>query len=372
MDHTEDLEEQVRRLETSVDTLQARLAQLEGKRVRKVSGSNSSNRRDFLRLGGAAALGAVGTAALRAAPVSAADGGAFTLGQANLAAIPTTIQGDIEAGPVGPPTPVLSAKDSTFTAIPGGNGALAGAFQGLGPGTIAVPVSGEGVDGWAGGATGYGVYGLTDAGTGVVGEANTGIGLYARRSGRIRQEGLGGPGIPGYAPNLFEQVRDSDGVLWIHNAAGGWRRVNTPRADAADGLGGAFKPLRIVDTRLTTGPAGATGGSAGNGTTRSYQVAGDVGSNPASQIPTDAIAVFGNLTVVAGIQGGFLAVHPTGVAFDPAADPSSLNFPAKGVVANAFFCGLGTGANLGKIAVYVGVFGTSRVNFIIDITGYVQ
>jgi hypothetical protein len=362
MDHTEDLEGQVRRLANAVDTLQARLAQLEGERVRKVNGSHSSNRRDFLRLGGAAALGAVGTAALRAAPVSAADGGTFTLGQANLAAIPTTIQGDVETT-FGPPTPVLSAKDSTFTAIPGGNSTLAGAFQGLGPGTIAVPVSGEGVDGWAGGPTGYGVYGLTDAGTGVVGEANTGIGLYARRSGRIRQEGLALPGLPGYAPNLFEQVRDADGVLWIHNATGVWRRVNSVRVDSSDGAGTPFKPKRVIDTR--------SGVKKAAGSVTQITVAG-VGLGK-SNIPLDAVAVVGNLTAVAYTGVGFLAIMPAGITigtaatqFNPGADPSSVNFiTGQYAIANSFVCGL----NAGKLQVYVDGHPS---HFILDVTAYIQ
>ena len=94
-----------------------------------------------------------------------------------------------------------------------------------------------------------GVYGLTDSGYGVIGESNTGIGLYAARSGRIRQEGLLAPGMPGHIPNPFEQVRDANGVLWIHNGLGVWRRVNSVRVDDANGSGTPFKPFRRLDTR---------------------------------------------------------------------------------------------------------------------------
>lgn len=364
MDRTEELEEQVSRLSRMVEDLKDRLARVEGGRSRKGTGERASNRREFLRLGGAAAIGAVGAAALNAMLASAANGGTFTLGQANLAESPTTIQGDS----VTPPVQVLGVEAAATTWNPLTTGTFAGPLQGLG--TIGAV---EGVDGWASGATGYGVYGLTDAGTGVTGESSTGIGLYARSSGRLRQDGPFA-GQPTHTPNLFEQVRDSSGVLWIHNAAVpvAWRRVNTARADAADGLGGAFKPLRIVDTRKSSGPAGATGGSASSGSTRTYQVAGDVGSSSASQIPADAIAVFGNLTAIGGARGGFMAIHPAGVAYDPANDPATFNFSAGGVTSNGFFCGLGTGGSLGKIAVYIGIYGSSRANFIIDITGYVQ
>src|SRR5439155_9527650 len=132
-------------------------------------------------------------------------------------------------------------------------------------GSLITPAAVEGVDGWAGGPTGYGVYGLTDSGYGVVGESNTGIGLYARASGRLRQEALGSSGQPGYLPNLYEQVRDLDGILWINNSTAdatgaGWRRVNTLRTDAASSNGQPFKPFRRIDTR-TGGAAKKPAGS---------------------------------------------------------------------------------------------------------------
>jgi hypothetical protein len=363
MDDTEGLEEKVRQLARTVETLRSRLAQVEQETNGKMNATAPSNRREFLRLGGAAALGAVGAVALRAAPASAADNGTFTLGQANLAAVPTTIQGDTEAGPVGPPTPVLAAMDSAFTSIPVGNSAISGPLQGRGPGTIAVPVSSEGVDGWAGGALGFGVYGLTDAGVGVVGESTTGIGLYARRSGRILQDGLARAGNPGYSPNLFEQVRDANGVLWIHNPTGVWRRVNSVRVDTATGSGAAFKPFRRLDTR--------SGAIKAPGSLTVVSIAGQ--GSGASAIPADAIAAVGNLTATAYSGAGFLAIMPAGLTigtgagqYNPAADPSSLNFQTGQVaIANAFICGLSGGA----LQVYVG---GHTSHFIVDITAYIQ
>jgi len=41
-------------------------------------------------------------------------------------------------------------------------------------------------------------------------------------------------------------------------------------------------------------------------------------------------------------------------------------------IANGFFCGLGTGGNAGKVTVYVNVSSGSSINYILDITGYVQ
>jgi hypothetical protein len=366
MDGTRDLQEEVRRLTQTVAEMRDRMARLEGVSSTDAESSHS-DRRGFLRLGAGAVLGALGWAAVKAVPASAATGGPMVLGNPNLAENPTTLTLD-----GGTSVQVLGVKAAGTPTI---GGTFVGPLQGLGADGGEIPltaVDADGVDGWAKGVRAAGVYGLTNSGYGVIGESSSGIGLYARSTGRIQQDAQPGTFKPAYIPNNFEQVRGLDGVLWIHNAAGEWRRVNSPRADAADGLGGAFKPLRIVDTRSASGPAGATGGGALNGTTRNYQVAGDVGSSPASQIPTDAIAVFGNLTAIGGAQGGFMAIHPAGVAYNPATDPATFNFTAGGVVSNGFFCGLGTGGSLGKIAVYIGVFGTSKANFIIDITGYVQ
>jgi len=229
MNRTEELEDQVRRLTSTVDEMKARMTRLEGAEPEDKNGSKRSSRRGFLRLGAAAALGSLGWAAAKAIPASAATGGNAVLGTSNLAALPTTIQGDIEAGPTGPPVQVLAAIDSTFNPTNLTNaGGFTGTLQGLGnanAGATNPPV--EGVDGWAQGTRAFGVYGLTDSGTGVVGESATGIGLYARRTGRIRQDGLTTAGTPPYPPNDFEFVRDSNGVPYVSVAAGAWKQVAT-------------------------------------------------------------------------------------------------------------------------------------------------
>jgi hypothetical protein len=227
MNRTEELEDQVRQLNSTVDEMKARMDRLEGAEPADKNGTKRSSRRGFLRLGAAAALGSMGWVAAKAMPVSAADGGTFTLGQANLAASPTTVKGDIETG-VGPPTPVLAAIDSTFVQGPLTTaGGFLGALQGLGSGAGGNPIV-EGVDGWASGTKAFAVYGLTDSGTGVTGESSTGIGLYARSSGRIRQDGLVLAGMPAPGANDFEQVRDAAGAMWISTPGGaGWKQVAT-------------------------------------------------------------------------------------------------------------------------------------------------
>ncbi|HEV2034619.1 MAG TPA: bZIP transcription factor [Candidatus Dormibacteraeota bacterium] len=373
MDRTNELEEQVQRLTGEVDEMRARMARLERDEPGHQNGTEPKNRRGFLKFGAGAVLGALGMAATKVLPAAALTGNPTLLGTPNAAGATTGLTGDGTVDTTLGPNPTLRvtvlnhAGGKLTTALSGST--LHGAVQSLG-GDAIPPIPGpaiafEGIDAFASGSTAWGVYGLTDAGTGVVGESNTGIGLYARRSGRIRQEGLALAGAPSYSPNSFEQVRDASGVLWIHGTpANSWRRVNSLRTDTADGLGNAFKPLRLVDTRLTGGPAV-------NGTVRYYTAAG-AGAG-ASAIPSDAIAVVGNLTANGfSPAGGWLTITPKGVPYDANADPSSMNFSGTAYAwANSFICGLGTGANAGQLAVYVYTF-SGTCNFIVDITGYIQ
>lgn len=355
MDRTQELEEQVRQLGQTVEEMRNRMARLEG-RDPKVHVGQRSDRRGFLRLGAGAVLGALGWAALKAVPASAANTDPLTLGSAiNLAESPTILTADGAT----PPVQVLAVRAAGTTWNPPTTGTFTGPIQGLGTSTGTV----DGVDGWAGGASGAGVYGLTDSGYGVIGESNTGIGLYARLSGRIRQDGLQGAGVPTHLPDAFEQVRDANGVLWIHNGLGEWRRVNTVRVDDANGSGTPFKPFRRLDTR------GGTIKGAGSITVVS--VAGQ--GSGASAIPDDAIAAVGNLTAVNYTGGGFLAIMPAGITVGPGAlqfnvarDPSSVNFiVGQKAIANAFVCGL----NGGALQVYVAGHAS---HFIVDITAYIQ
>jgi hypothetical protein len=371
LDRTNELEEQVQRLTGEVDEMRARMARLEGGEPAHPNGTEPKSRRGFLKFGAGAVMGALGMAAAKVVPVAAATNGNFILGAANAAGLPTTLAGDTTAAAAGP-NPVLkvssvgtSASLLTAALPPGG---LNGAVQALGAdGTTSGQF--EGIDAFASGATAWSVYGLTDSGTGVVGESNTGIGLYARRSGRIRQEGLSAAGAPNYLPNPFEQVRDANGVLWVHSLIqtggslqGRWRRVNSLRTDTADGLGNAFKPVRLFDSR--------NGGGAIKqpGSTTVIPVAG-VGSG-ASAIPADAIAVVGNLTAAGYPGGGFLAIMPSGAAYNPSTDPSSVNFiVGQYAIANSFVCGLSGGA----LQVVVGNLpGANASHFIVDITAYIQ
>lgn len=349
MDRTQELEEQVRRLTQTVEDMRGRMTRLESE-PNKDAGSSGSDRRGFLRLGAGAVLGALGWAAVRAVPAAAATSGNMILGASNVAENVTSLAGDS-----GNPIPILSVAAQGTDWVDGTTGTFFGPLQGLAqPSTLVTEF--EGVDGWASGAKAFGVYGLTDSGTGVVGEADTGIGLYARRSGRLRQDGLALAGSPVYSPNLYEQVRDADGVLWIHNATGVWRRVNTVRVDSADGSGAPFAPFRVFDSR--------TGAKPLVNSTTFVPIAGQ--GSGASTIPADAIAVMGNLTATEYTGGGFLALSPGGVSVGT----SSVNFiTGQTAIANGFIVGLGIGGNAGKVQVKV--VGHAS-HFLIDITAYIQ
>ena len=302
MEQKEELEDQVQRLTRTVDEMRARMAALEAGGQKHLNGSAPSSRRGFLRLGAAAALGAIGMAATKVLPAAAATGGNFILGNANSANAPTTVAGT----GTGTPTEVLAAQDFTFSqpALTTAGGFL-GTLQGLGSGAAGNPIV-EGVDGWAQGTKAFGVYGLTDTGTGVVGESASGIGLYARRTGRIRQDGLVAAGTtPGYAPNDFEMVRDANGVLWISTAGGVWKRVLTNDF----GIQLFSNPRRIYNGYVqptapgTFGPIDATLQS--DGTTP-------------SGVPVGAKSAF---CAVQSYNAGVMTLYPDG-----AADPGLANW----------------------------------------------
>lgn len=371
MDRSQELEEEVRRLSQTVEEMRSRMARIEGLPVEHKNGSEPRSRRGFLRMGLAAAAGAVGMTAAKVLPAGAATGGPMLLGLANQANAPTSLATTAAANPtLGVQDVAFSASGLAALLSPNTTDTFTAPLQALGAtGQV------EGIDAFAQGALAYGVYGLTDAGTGVTGESFTGIGLYARTSGRLRQDPRGTAAAPTYMPNLYEQVRDSTGVLWIHNQAatstalGNWRRVNTLRTDTADGTGAPFKPLRLADTR--NGSGGVTG-PVGGGQTKIFTVAG-AGAG-ASAIPSDAVAVVGNITAVGWNVSGWLTIFPAGASYNPNADPSTMNFSGGAYAwANSFVVGLGTSAPWkGQVAVYVGTLGTGSTNFIIDITGYIQ
>jgi hypothetical protein len=369
------------------------------------NGSSKHSRRGLLKMAGAALAGAAGAAAMRAVPAAAATGSAVLQGCFN---IPNSDNPTyLVMGGVATP---LSGNGTAWIAR--GANAMKGAgyfvtdhSQEIGVFGQSKGVNGNGTDATS---TGTGVMGVSFAGRGVEGDSSTGIGghflstsgydalLGAATAGTSVGPSFFGSGrlamvgrtdVGGSAPNItpffvthstlfagghfqHELVRGNDGSIWASTASmagtnqSRWKRVNAVRTDAADGLGGFFKPVRVMDTRLLGGPKAANA---------AYHVpVAGLGSG-ASTIPGDAIAVMGNLTAVNYSGAGFMTVMPDLIPigsgagnYNPASDPSSVNFIlGQAAIANSFVSGL----NGGKLQVYIAVSGS---HFIIDITAYLQ
>jgi hypothetical protein len=118
-------------------------------------------------------------------------------------------------------------------------------------------------------------------------------------------------------------------------------------------------PVRIFDTRTGIGTSKARMSA---GEKRIVQVAGAFG------IPSNATAVYLNVTSVNASAWGWLAVWPTGL---PMPNSSNVNFAGGSIVPNMAIVKLGTG---GTLQVYndAGVSGTTRSDVLIDVLGYVS
>jgi outer membrane protein assembly factor BamB len=116
----------------------------------------------------------------------------------------------------------------------------------------------------------------------------------------------------------------------------------------------ALTPARILDTRNGTGFAGPSSSHAA----RTFQVTGQGG------VPSNAVAVTGNLTVTAQTSGGFLFIGPVATN-DPTS--STLNFPVGDDRANGVTVALGSG-QLGVTFVAPAPGPTAHAIF--DVTGY--
>jgi hypothetical protein len=114
-------------------------------------------------------------------------------------------------------------------------------------------------------------------------------------------------------------------------------------------------PKRLLDTRKGLGLAGTFVSHV----PRIFVVA------DGAPVPSDAIAVTGNLTVTGQTSGGFVTLGPT-VGSSPAF--STINFPLGDNHADGVSVALGAGGTLQ--AVFAGASGTSATQLVFDVTGY--
>ncbi|MEX1172162.1 MAG: hypothetical protein WEG56_06065 [Chloroflexota bacterium] len=116
-------------------------------------------------------------------------------------------------------------------------------------------------------------------------------------------------------------------------------------------------PARFLDTRVNN-PAGAA--MLRPSIPYAFKVGGRTVAGTA--IPSDAVAITGNLTVTGQTKAGYLSLTPTSQT-NPTT--STLNFPVKDVRANNVTVPLGTNGNL-----WVVYKGSGQVHAVLDVTGY--
>jgi len=148
----------------------------------------------------------------------------------------------------------------------------------------------------------------------------------------------------------------------VSDAGGQPLSWNTRAATFSLMIAGTYVPLpptRLLDSRDGTG--GLSGAFSAR-IARTFGVGGRVVGSV--QVPSNALAVTGNLTVTEQTARGYLYIGP--VAMDNPTS-STLNFPVNDDRANAVTVALGAGGSLS--ITYAAPYGT-RAHVIFDITGY--
>jgi hypothetical protein len=160
------------------------------------------------------------------------------------------------------------------------------------------------------------------------------------------------------------------GVLWLTfvGAAGTTTDVvfDVTGYFVPNSLGATYVPLtpnRLVDSRAGAGRTGL-GASLTSGVPASFQVTGRT-DDAARNVPSTAIAVTGNLTVVNQHSLGYLSLTPAAPIGAPTT--STLNFPTGDIRANGVTVTLGPGGVLWLT--FVGAAGTTT-DVVFDVTGY--
>lgn len=358
------LDEDIATLRALVDEQRLRLEQLE---QGPTSGKGDvHSRRNLLKLAGAGLVGAAGAAAFSVVPASAATGGNFILGSTNQADTRTTlaVTAPFVGGGTVVPNETVLRLDATNNSAQTGTTDIHG-VEGIGF------ANGAGVAG--GSTTGPGgAFGSTSGPDIQLG----GVTINKNKVGSGRLAQVQRTGVAAVGPNftaaagMSELIRGTDASMWLSTngtslpASANWRRMNSLRVDKPDGSGIPFAPARVLDTRSATGPTG--GAPLVAGVTASFGAF--TGTNG---IPSDAIGIVGNLTVASYTGAGYIAIFPAGI---PWPGNASLNFGgefASSGWGNFFVVGFGTGANAGKVSLYLSNNGIT-CHAILDVLAYLQ
>lgn len=149
---------------------------------------------------------------------------------------------------------------------------------------------------------------------------------------------------------------DKDGVMWFciaDGTPGTWIRLSH----------GGMRPLPAPVRAYSSTDPGA-GGILHQGERRTVPILSVV-----SQIPADAVAVLGNLTIHSTQGGGYLTIYPAGA---PAPPTSNVNWSLPGQsIANAVTVGLGTDGSVTLFTDATVPPGSPATHVILDIAAYV-
>jgi hypothetical protein len=346
------------RTKKTIASLQARIDQLEAQAT-SASAEPRTSRRGMLRLAGAAAVGGL-AAIVTAEPVAAGVDGDVVLGlDTNAASAPTGIAMAAASTVYG-----LGAYETGLGALPGevGRPAIFGHATGT-----AFTTGVAGVDADDTGSSGYGVYGQTQGGRAVYGEAKTagGIGLVGYGPGGALRLLVDDPSTapPTRTVAYLHRTLDADinnDVWYCYEAGtpGKWRKLAGP---ATAGAFHAIKPTRVYDSRFEV-PSFIAAGS-----NRLVSVADERNFGvivTANIVPAGATAVAANITITGTVGGfGYLAINPGGDLVEGA---STINWSSAGqTIANGVSLTLNGSRELTVIC-----GGGGGTNFIIDIAGY--
>ena len=328
----EDADRRIAALETELAALKAGTA--------AAPEPESSRREMFKKLGLAGAGVVVGGVLAQASPAAATDGGGIVIGdEAQTAQSPTALVASSFTG-----GQVLLVDDSSgFTAGGSDN-----------PGALA---------GWSGSRTGIYGYTATGAfGVAAVGASTNSTGLKAfghRANAELTPSGAPAP-QRAVAHNLGELVEDDTGDLWLCVVAGNpgtWRKLGGPATSGQLHL--LTAPVRVYDSRPGNPPV-AIGPKTPIAPGQERTLDATVNS---SGVPTSALGILANLTVVNTEGSGYLAVFKNGITWP---GTSNLNwFADSQIVANSATTAV---ANSGLFQVRGG--GVGGTDFLVDVVGY--
>jgi hypothetical protein len=167
------------------------------------------------------------------------------------------------------------------------------------------------------------------------------------------------------------------GVIWItyeavSNSATAHVVFDVTGYFVNDSSGAYYVPVtpnRLVDSRSGAGQTGLSS-SLSHNTPASFIVTGRVPGDATHNVPANAVAVTGNLTVTNQTSFGYLSLTPSAPSGVPST--STLNFPTGDNRANAVVVPLGSdGAGHGVIWVtYEAVSNTATTDVVFDVSGY--